>query len=111
MTSIWQQLAGAPTRLAQAAITATPTAVYTSASNNRTAILDLAICNTTAAAITVNVFIAGTATSNALFYGTSIAANSVTQYQGFQILNAGESLYVSASTIGLTITASGMANI
>lgn len=107
-----QQLVGTPTKLAQASVTASPVAIYTVDTNNRSAVQDIHICNTTAAAITIRVFAGAAAgTGNALFYDTSIPANFTVQWTGFQVLNAEEKITVSASALGLTITISGFANI
>jgi hypothetical protein len=74
------------------------------------------ICNTTAGAITVNVGLVpngitglttATLTPYAIYYGYTVAANSIVQWRGLQILNPGDSIQVSASTTGCTITISG----
>lgn len=102
-----------PVKLGQAAISATPTVttVYTVPASTRTLLKDIDIANTTAGAITVRVYIvpsAGSpATSNALFYGVSIAANTTLQWTGTQIMTASETLQAEASATGLTIRASG----
>jgi len=121
-----------PNQLGQAALTAVPQTIYTvpvvvansavGVSNNvtqttRTYLKDINICNTTAAALTVYVFIvpnSGTAAaSNAIIYGKSIAANDVYRWTGSQILPASMSgtskttLQAYASAVGITITASG----
>ncbi len=103
---------GVPTRLAQVAVTASPVAIFTVAANQRAAIEHVQICNTTNSAITLNVYIGSAATAaNALAYGLSIAANSVTQWPMFQVLNGGETITVSAGGLGLTITISGFTSI
>lgn len=100
-----------PAKLAQAAITAGTTTVYTVPSSTRTMLKDIDVCNTTAGALTVNVHLvpsAGTATTaNALFYGASINANTTLQWSGVQVLNAGDTIQVQGSGLGLTIHASG----
>lgn len=100
-----------PAKLAQAAITAGTTTVYTVPASTRTMLKEIDICNTTAGALTVNVHLvpsAGTAgTGNALFYGTSINANSTLQWSGVQVMNAGDTIQVQGSGLGLTILASG----
>ena len=98
-------------KLGQAAITGTIATLYTTPALSKTYVKQLDICNTTAGALTVNVHlvpVSGTAgTANAIYYTFSVAANSVLQWKGIQVMNAGETLQVKASSTGLTITASG----
>ena len=100
-----------PTQLGQAAITGTIATLYTTPAGFRTFVKDLNICNTTGAAITVDVHLvpkSGTAgTGNAILYGFSVAANSVYRWTGVQIMNEEGFIRVKGSTTGLTITASG----
>jgi hypothetical protein len=100
-----------PAKLAQAAITAGTTTVYTVPASTRTMLKDIDICNTTGGALTVNVHLvpsAGAAgTGNALFYGAAIAANTTLQWSGVQVMNAGDTIQVQGSGLGLTIHASG----
>ena len=121
-----------PKQLAQAALTTTAAELYTvpvilansavgTTSNvtqtTRTYLKDMNICNTTAAAITVFVFVVpngGTASAaNALLYGFSVAANSVYRWTGAQILpesltaTTKTTLQAYGSAVGLTLTASG----
>jgi hypothetical protein len=100
-----------PQQLTQAAITASITTVYIVPTSTRTYLKDIDICNTTNAAITVNLYLPPTSvaagTSNALFYGLSVAANTTYHWVGTQILLTGQSIQVSASTTGCTIIASG----
>lgn len=100
-----------PVKLGQAAITAAATTIYTTPASTRAMVKELDICNTTAGALTFDVYLVpsgGTAgTSNALLYGAAINANTLFQWNGVQILNAGDTIQVKASGLGLTITASG----
>jgi len=100
-----------PVKLGQAAITTGYTTIYTVPTSTRTFVKDLDIINTTAAAVGIYVSLvpsAGTAgTSNALFYNTQLPANTIVQWAGSQILNAGDTIQVKATTTGCTITASG----
>lgn len=116
-----------PTQLAQASVTGTAVKIYTvpSTSTNgatgaystvvtsttRTYLKDINICNTTAGAVTISIFLVpsgGTAgTSNALYYATSVAANSVLRWTGAQILPTSSTIWVQGSTTGLTVTISG----
>lgn len=100
-----------PTKLGQAAITAVTTTLYTVPASTRTLVKDIDIVNTSAGALTVDVYLvpsAGAAgTANALFYGYSINANSNVQWTGTQVLNAGDTIQIKASGLGCTIIASG----
>jgi hypothetical protein len=100
-----------PAKLAQGAITGSTTTVYTVPASTRTMVKEIDICNTTGGALTVNVHLVpsgGSAgTSNALLYGTSINANSTLQWSGVQVMNAGDTIQVQGSALGLTILASG----
>jgi hypothetical protein len=49
--------------------------------------------------------VAGTA--NAFLYDVQVPANNALQYNGVQVMNAGETIQVQAAAVGLTITASG----
>ena len=67
--------------------------------------------NTTSSAVGVYVSLVpsgGTAgTSNALFYNVQLPANTIVQWAGSQILDAGDTIQVKASATGCTITVSG----
>lgn len=100
-----------PVQLGQAAIAVLGTTLYTTPANTRSFVKSMTLCNTTSGAITFNFHLipsGGTAgTDNALFYGSSIAPNTTIQWDGVQIMNDGDSLYLSADVVGLTITVSG----
>lgn len=100
-----------PNLLGQAAVVTSYTIIYTVPVNTRTYVKQIDICNTTNGAITVFVSLVpngGTAgTSNALYYGQSVAANTTLSYTGVQVLLPGATIQVKGSTTGLTITASG----
>lgn len=100
-----------PVKLAQAAVTASAVTVYTVPASTRTMVKDIDICNTTAGALTVNVFLVpsgGSAgTGNALLYGASVTANTTLQWTGVQVMNAGDTIQVQASGLGLTANISG----
>lgn len=101
-------LSGTPSRLCQVALTSTPATVYTAQPVGRSAILDISVCNTTGASITMRLCIGSISTATALIYDVSIAAHSLFQLEGFQILNISEALVASASASGLTMTISGL---
>jgi hypothetical protein len=100
-------------QLGQAAITTGFTTLYTTPSSpaTRTYVKDINICNTTAGALGVYVHLVpsgGTAgTGNALYYNTSVAANSNIRWNGIQIMNEGDTIQIKASGTGITITVSG----
>ena len=98
-------------KLGQAALTATVAVIYTTPALSKTYVKQIDICNTTAGALTVNVHlvpVSGTAgTANAIYYTFSVAANSVLQWKGIQVMNAGDTLQAKGSANGLTLTASG----
>ena len=100
-----------PAKLGQAAITTGVTTLYTVPASTRTLLKEFSIANTTAAAINVRVFLvpsAGSAgTSNAFIYDIPVPANNALQYDGVQIMNAGDTVQIQAASAGLTITASG----
>ena len=100
-----------PVKLGQAAITTGVTTLYTVPANTRTLLKEFSIANTTAAAINVRVFLvpsAGTAgTSNAFLYDVPVPANNALQYNGIDVLNAGDFIQIQAVSTGLTIIASG----
>ena len=100
-----------PTKLGQSAITTGVTTLYTVPASTRTLLKEFSIANTTAAAINVRVFLvpsAGSAgTSNAFLYDVSIPANNTIQYNGIEVLNAGDTIQIQAASAGLTIIASG----
>jgi hypothetical protein len=100
-----------PAKLAQAAVTAGTTTIYTVPASTRTMIKEMDICNTTAGTLTLNVHLVpsgGSATTaNALFYNASISANTTLQWSGVQVLNVGDTIRVQGSGLGLTINISG----
>ena len=100
-----------PVKLAQAAVTAATTTIYTVPALTRAMVKDIDLCNTTAGALTVNVHLVpsggAAGTGNALFYGVSIAANTTLQWTGVQIMNAGDTIQVQGSALGITASVSG----
>jgi hypothetical protein len=104
-----------PIQMAQAALTTSYATLYTVPTNattpSRTYLKQIDVCNTTAGALTFYVSIipsGGTAgTANALFYGQSVAANSIYSYSGVQILPTSSFIQAKGSATGLTITISG----
>jgi hypothetical protein len=100
-----------PVKLGQAAITTGVTTLYTVPASTRTLLKEFSIANTTAAAINVRVFLvpsAGSAgTTNAFLYDVPVPENNTLQYNGIEVLNAGDTIQIQAVSTGLTIIASG----
>lgn len=100
-----------PTKLGQASITTGVTTLYTVPANTRTLLKEFSIANTTGSPINVRVFLvpaAGTAgTGNAFLYDVPVPNANALQYNGIEVLNAGDTIQVQAASAGLTIIASG----
>jgi hypothetical protein len=100
-----------PTKLGQAAITTGVTTLYTVPASTRTLLKEFSIANTTGAPINVRVFlvpVAGTAgTGNAFLYDVPVPDANALQYNGIEVLNAGDTIQIQAASAGLTIIASG----
>jgi hypothetical protein len=100
-----------PAKLGQAAITTGVTTLYTVPANTRTLLKEFSIANTTGSPINVRVFLvpaAGTAgTGNAFLYDVPVPDANALQYDGVQVMNAGDTIQIQAAGTGLTIVASG----
>jgi hypothetical protein len=100
-----------PAKLGQAAITTGVTTLYTVPASTRTLLKEFSIANTTGSAINVRVFLvpaAGTAgTGNAFLYDVPVPDANALQYNGVQVMNAGDTIQIQAAGAGLTIVASG----
>jgi hypothetical protein len=100
-----------PTKLGQAAITTGVTTLYTVPAATRTLLKEFSIANTTGAPINVRVFLvpsAGSAgTGNAFLYDVPVPNANALQYNGVEVLNAGDTIQIQAASAGLTIIASG----
>lgn len=101
-------LKGTPARLAQGAVGNTNTTLYTAQPDGRSAIIDIMAVNTTAAPVSLTMYVGSATTANAFgWYQSSIPAYSSMQYNGFQILNASEALIAVGSATGITVSVSG----
>lgn len=100
-----------PMSLGQAAIGTAVSTIYTAPALTLTAIQNIIVANTTGSSATYSIYLvpaAGTVgTSNAIFYNSTLAANTTFSLSCFQILSAGWTVQVQASTTGLTATVSG----
>jgi hypothetical protein len=100
-----------PAKLGQAAITTSVTTLYTVQASTRALLKEFSIANTTAVAINVRVFLVPSAgsvgTGNAFLYDVPVPGNNTLQYNGIEVLNAGDTIQIQAASAGLTIIASG----
>jgi len=100
-----------PIKIAQAAIGTALATLYTVPVASTLLIKDFDICNTTAAAINITVYLVpsgGTAGANNTIVPTySLPANALMQWAGTQVLNVGDFIQVIASAVGCTINMSG----
>jgi len=98
-------------RLAQAALTTSYVTIYTTPILTRTFVKNIDLVNTTSGSLTffISLVPKGTAAgaANALFFGSTISANSTYQWTGTQILTPGDLISVKASGAGVTVTISG----
>lgn len=102
-----------PAFLGRTAISVSPTVdtVYTAPVLTRTLVKDIDIANTSAVAIDVTLYLVPSggapSNSNTLIPAVTIPANGMFQWCGTQILNAGDSIRVTASALGATVHVSG----
>lgn len=100
-----------PAKLGQGSVLTTLTTRYTVPAFTKTLVKDITITNTTNNPIKLTVYLVpngGTAgVANALIYTLTIAANSIFQWQGIQVMNTGDFIQDQASLAGLTINISG----
>jgi hypothetical protein len=98
-------------QIAQAEVTTGYTTIYTVAASQRLYIKCVDVCNTSGAATTFTMHLVANGSSalvgNALFYGSSIAANDNLQWTGTQLIDVGATIQVKASAANLTVTISG----
>ena len=100
-----------PARMGQQAVTTSVVVAYTVPALTRAMLKSASVANTTAAPILLNMFIVpsgGSAgTANALMYGATVPANGVLQWDGLIVMDAGATIEVQGSAVGLTFIASG----
>ncbi len=97
-----------PVKFGQVPIGIVSTLIYTVPTNMAAYLKDIDIPNTTAAPIAVTVYIGtGVLPANVLIPGVTIPANSIFQWTGTQILNAGDSINAIASATGCNAIVSG----
>lgn len=102
-----------PAKLGRGAISTTPTVdtLYTVPSLTRTIVKTIDLSNTTAAPLSVTVYLVESGgspgASNTLIPNSSIPGYGIFQWSGSQVLNAGDSIRATASGAGVTINISG----
>jgi hypothetical protein len=99
-------------RLAQGAITTGGgTLLYTTPTGMRTEVLDLCIANTTTGPLTAAIHLvptgASATTANMLFPTVTVPANTLIQWTGSQVLNAGDFVQGIGSAAGITVNITG----
>lgn len=97
--------------IAQSAIPATVTTIYTVPLRSRTILETIDLVNTNASPTTFDVYLVpqnGTAgTSNALFYQQTLQGKQNLQWTGVQVIDSQSTIQVNASAVGVTIRISG----
>jgi hypothetical protein len=97
-----------PAKFGQAALATTLTLIYQVPALTLAYLKDIDIPNGSSGSIQVTVYIGNGATpSNVLIPNVTIPANSIFQWTGTQILNAGDMIQAVASALGCNIIASG----
>ena len=99
-------------KLGQGAITTgAGTLLYTVPTGIRTEVLDINIANTGASPLTAGIYlvpVGGTAgTSNALFPTVTVPGNTIIQWTGIEVLNAGDFIQGIGSAAGITVNITG----
>ena len=110
VTGLFSYLRGS-TLSSGAAGTGSYSTLYTVPSGRQMAIVDIEICNTSAAPATfyVSLVTAGdtAGASNAIFYAAPISGNTTVQWTGQQVLQAGGFVAAYASSSSVTIKVGG----
>ena len=99
-------------KLAQGAITTGGgTTLYTVPTGMRTEVLDICLANTTGSPLTCALHLvptgASATTANMLFPTVSIPGNTLIQWTGVQVMNAGDFAQGIGGASGITVTISG----
>jgi len=100
-----------PSKLGLAALTTSEAAIVTVPDLARAFVKTIDVCNTTAGPLTFDLYLVPdgetAGTDNALAYQVSLGANSLFQWTGTQILDAGDTIQAKASAAGITVHVSG----
>lgn len=99
-------------KLAQGAVgTGAGTLLYTVPTTYRTEVTDIDVCNTTSGSLSFSLHLVPSGgsvlASNMLFPAVSIPANTMVQWNGRQVMNAGDFIQGIGSGAGLTVNISG----
>ena len=94
-----------PTKLGVGAVGVTPTITtfYTTPASTRTLVKSIDIANNSGAEISVTVYLGATI----LVPGVPVPSKSIFQWEGVQVLNAGDTVRAEASASGVTLHVSG----
>jgi|TARA_R110000868_G_scaffold232491_1_gene485961 hypothetical protein len=100
-----------PIKIAQAEMPTSAGLFYTVPDNSRIFLKDINIANTTNNTIGATIYLVpngdSAGTANALIYQWRLFSYDLYRWQGVQIMNAGDEIYIEASDTGLTVVASG----
>lgn len=102
-----------PVQLGQGQAATSPafTTLRTTPANARDIVKSIDVANNNAFAVTVSAYLVASGGSpddtNRLIPSVPIPANSMMQWTGSQVINAGATIQVNASTSGVTFTVSG----
>lgn len=100
-----------PAQLAQGAVAASPTTLYTAPALTRALVTTIDIANTTAASVRITVYLVPSggspAAANTLLSNVDVPGNGSLQWTGSQVIGPGASIRATGAATGLTLTASG----
>jgi len=99
-------------KLGRGAIAVSPgTTIYTVPTGYKAIVKNIDVCNTTTGSLTASIYLVPTgssaSTANMLFPATTVLANTMTQWTGEQVLNAGDFIQGIGSAAGITVNVSG----
>src|SRR5512139_1218429 len=99
------------TKMGQGSVAITNTTRYTVPTFTRSLVKDITITNTTAAAITVSLYLVpsggAAGATNIFMSNVTIPPNGLFQWNGAQVMNTGDFIVDIASAVGCTINISG----
>lgn len=91
-------------KLVRANAPTSETALYTTPASTTAVVTNIVVSNTTAAAVAITIKLAGTE----VLAGTSVSANGILALDLKQVINATETIQVTAGAAGLRVHISGM---
>ena len=105
-------MANTAKRLAQFAVLTTSSGIYTTPTGTKTILRSFDVANTVPTGIPFRFYLVprggNPATSNSLCYNKIVPAENNLGWEGEQVLEFGDVIYVQALTAGLTATISGV---